>query len=257
MQLIYTLLWYKIHGLDFLPIQFDKHRQINTQSCNNIQASQAQAHTPNQNTNVKEIKSSLRKVENIKNINAVKNIDSFEKVYRGITNLECQIKNTARNTVVADGPLNSKIMLIGEAPGQEEDIQGKPFVGQSGILLNNMLLAVGIRREDILISNIVFWRPPGNRNPSQEEITLCLPYVYRLIKLVQPKVIMLLGSIAVHALLENKLPISKQRGKLNLLCGITTISTYHPAYLLRAPYNKFLVFRDFILLKKIADDANH
>lgn len=243
MQSIYTLLWYKIFGLDFLPFAVPK-----PQVANKLQKQKLLKKPINANIESKEvIKNYAIKTQGINNN------DSFEELQQDILHLNCQIKNTARNTVIIDGKLTSKIMLIGEAPGQEEDIQGKPFVGQSGLLLNNMLLAVGIKRSNTLISNIVFWRPPGNRNPSQEEITLCLPYVYRLIKIVKPKVIMLLGSIAVHSLLDPMLPISKQRGKISSILGIKTISTYHPAYLLRAPYNKELAFRDFILLKETYD----
>ena len=176
--------------------------------------------------------------------------DNLSNLYKEIYQLDCPIKRTARNTVISDGNPQSKIMLIGEAPGQDEDIQGKPFVGQSGTLLNNMLKAVNINRSDVFISNIVFWRPPGNRTPSPEEISLCLPYAKRLIKLISPRVIMLLGSVAVHALLETSLPISKIRGRLVEVLGIKTIPTYHPAYLLRSSIQKKLAFNDFLLLAK-------
>ena len=170
---------------------------------------------------------------------------------KDIQALDCGIKHTARNTVIFDGDINSKIMLIGEAPGESEDIQGKPFVGQSGMLLNNMLEAINLKRTDVIISNIVFWRPPGNRNPSMEEIALCLPFVKRLISIIQPKAILLLGSVAVHSLLNNSIPISKCRGTINKIMEYNSVATYHPAYLLRSSSQKKLVFDDLILFSQL------
>lgn len=168
----------------------------------------------------------------------------------------CNLKNTSRNTVFSDGDPKSKIMIIGEAPGQEEDIQGKPFVGQSGQLLNNMLLSVGISREDVYISNIVFWRPPGNRTPSNEEISICLPYVQKHIEFISPKVLLLLGSVSIRAILNSSLPISKLRGKKTMYNNIIVIPSFHPAYLLRSPNQKSLAFLDMIELKKCLTKEN-
>ena len=181
--------------------------------------------------------------------------DNIENLCEDISNVNCYIKQIAHNTVIYDGNLHSKIMLIGEAPGQEEDIQGKPFVGQSGLLLNNMLKAIGLSRSDVIISNIVFCRPPANRNPSNEEITLCLPFVHRLIKIVKPKVILLLGSVAAHSILNTKIPISRFRGKVNEIMGCKVISTYHPAYILRSSSQKKLVFNDLILFSQLLKDC--
>ena len=142
-------------------------------------------------------------------------------------------------------------MIIGEAPGQDEDIQGKPFVGQSGKLLNNMLVSVGLSRDDVYISNIVFWRPPGNRTPSAEEIAFCMPYVEWHIKLVKPKVLLLLGGVAVKSILNTSESISRLRGSRQTYLGINTVATFHPAYLLRSPNQKAAAFRDFVLMKKL------
>ena len=178
--------------------------------------------------------------------------DSFEKLFADINNIDCYIKQTARNTVIYDGDLEtSKILLIGEAPGQEEDRQGKPFVGQSGILLNNMLQAINLKRSDVIISNIVFWRPPANRTPSSDEISLCLPYVHRLINLIKPKAILLLGSVAVHSILNTNAPITKCRGTIKKFQNINTVATYHPAYLLRSVTQKQLAFKDLILFSRL------
>lgn len=179
------------------------------------------------------------------------NFSNLEDLKKAVFNIDCILKKTARNTVFSDGNPNSDIMIIGEAPGQEEDEQGKPFVGQSGKLLDNMLLSVGIKRSDVYISNIVFWRPPGNRTPSAEEISLCMPYVESHISFIKPKILLLLGSVAVKSLLNTTDGISKLRGKKNIYKNIDVIPTFHPAYLLRSPGQKALAFRDFISLKKL------
>ena len=179
------------------------------------------------------------------------NFSSIEELKQAVLNLNYPLKRTARNTVFSDGNPNSAVMIIGEAPGQEEDEQGKPFVGQSGKLLNNMLAAVGLKRSDVYISNILFWRPPGNRTPSAEEIAFCMPYVKQHIMLARPKVLLLLGGVAVKSILNTLEPISKLRGLKNTYMGIDTIATFHPAYLLRSPGQKAIAFRDFIALRKL------
>ncbi len=179
------------------------------------------------------------------------NFSSIEELKQAVLNLNYPLKRTARNTVFSDGNPNSAVMIIGEAPGQEEDEQGKPFVGQSGKLLNNMLAAVGLKRSDVYISNILFWRPPGNRTPSAEEIAFCMPYVKLHIMLARPKVLLLLGGVAVKSILNTLEPISKLRGLKNTYMGIDTIATFHPAYLLRSPGQKAIAFRDFIALRKL------
>lgn len=163
----------------------------------------------------------------------------------------CGLKNGSRNTVFSGGDPKSDIMIIGEAPGQEEDLLGEPFVGQSGKLLDNMLKSVGLSRKDVYITNIVFWRPPGNRTPSADEISVCMPYVHEHIKFIQPKVLLLLGGVSVRAILNTTDPISKLRGKKCKYKEIDVIPTFHPAYLLRSPNQKALSFCDMINLKKI------
>lgn len=160
----------------------------------------------------------------------------------------CGLKKLVRNTVFADGAPSSDIMIIGEAPGEMEDIEGKPFVGQSGQLLDNMLRSVGFSRLETYITNIVFWRPPGNRTPSNEEIALCMPYVREHIRLVQPKILLLLGGVAVRSILGTNEPISKIRGRKSEFCGIRVIPTFHPAYLLRSPGQKAISFLDMLSL---------
>lgn len=191
---------------------------------------------------------------NIKNIEQYNSNPALVQLLQEINNIDCLIRHTARNTVIFDGDIHSNVMIIGEAPGQEEDIQCKPFVGQSGILLNNMLRAIGLSRETVIISNIVFWRPPFNRTPSTDEISLCLPYVKRLIGIIKPKVLLLLGAVSNHALLNTIAPMSKLRGTMNNILGIKTVSTYHPAYLLRSSSQKKYAFYDFLLLKRIISE---
>jgi DNA polymerase len=179
---------------------------------------------------------------------------NLEDLKNAVITIDCPLKKMAKNTVFSDGSPDSDIMIIGEAPGQEEDEQGKPFVGQSGQLLNNMLLSVGIKRSEVYISNVLFWRPPGNRTPSLDEISFCLPYVEQHIVLVNPKVLLLLGGVAVKTILNTSDSISKIRGRIRTYHGINTIATFHPAYLLRSPGQKAVAFRDFILLKRLLLD---
>ena len=201
---------------------------------------------------VNSIKSSVKNQD----IDIKGTFQTLDELKKAVSEIDCNLKKTARNTVFSDGSPDSKIMIIGEAPGQEEDEQGKPFVGQSGQLLNNMLIAVGLSREDVYISNIVFWRPPGNRTPSSDEISLCMPYVEQHIMLIKPDVLLLLGGVAVKSILKTNDSISSLRGKRNLYNKIETIATFHPAYLLRSPGQKQLAFGDFIMLKQMLNSGN-
>jgi DNA polymerase len=163
----------------------------------------------------------------------------------------CALKATARNTVFSDGRDDASVLLIGEAPGKDEDEQGKPFVGRSGQLLNQMLSQIGLARTDnILISNTIFWRPPGNRDPTQGEIVACLPFVERLIELTQPKLLILTGKAAAHTMLRREEGVMKLRGRrLNyaregLPGPVNAMVMLHPAYLLRQPQQKRLAWSD-------------
>lgn len=171
----------------------------------------------------------------------------------------CALKHTATNLVFSDGNPAAPLMLIGEAPGAEEDRQGLPFVGESGQLLDRMLGAIGLDRTGCYISNIVFWRPPGNRPPSQEEIMSCLPFVARHVELVQPKVLAFVGGTAVKAMLATSEGITRLRGRWfdYTLPGsdrtIPAIPLYHPAYLLRQPSLKREAWRDLLSLRARMD----
>ena len=154
------------------------------------------------------------------------------------------LKKAAINTVVGDGNENANIMLIGEAPGAEEDKIGKPFVGAAGILLNKMLNAIDLKREDIYITNIIPWRPPNNRTPTNDEILQCLPFVQKIIEIVKPNLILLLGATSAKAILNSNLSIAKLRGEwheyqsINHKEKVNCLVTYHPAFLLRSPNYK-------------------
>ncbi|WP_448951430.1 uracil-DNA glycosylase [Labrys neptuniae] len=161
----------------------------------------------------------------------------------------CALKATASRLVFADGAPDAKVMFVGEAPGRDEDIQGKPFVGRSGQLLDRMLTAIGLDRTKAYIANVVPWRPPGNRDPTPQETTICRPFIERQIELVGPKLLVCLGARSAQALLGVSDGILKLRGRwLDYdLAGqrIRAVATLHPAYLLRQPVQKRLAWRDF------------
>jgi len=167
----------------------------------------------------------------------------------------CALKATATNTVFADGNPQAKVMLVGEAPGADEDRQGKPFVGVSGQLLDRMMKWIGLDRTSFYITNILFWRPPGNRQPTTAEIASCVPFVERHIALVRPQVLVLVGGTSAKTLLNTADGIIRLRGKWRELTipgvdkPIPTLPTFHPAYLLRSPAQKRESWRDLLALK--------
>ncbi|BBF94451.1 uracil-DNA glycosylase [Blastochloris tepida] len=166
----------------------------------------------------------------------------------------CALKTTASRLVFADGAPDARLMLVGEAPGAEEDRQGKPFVGRAGQLLDRMLAAIGLDRTKVYIANIVPWRPPGNRTPTPQESAICLPFITRQIELVDPDVLVFLGGFAASSLTGTKDGILKTRGRwLTYRAGtrdIRAMATLHPAYLLRQPLQKRLAWRDFLAVKR-------
>ncbi|MCX5481547.1 uracil-DNA glycosylase [Kaistia geumhonensis] len=173
----------------------------------------------------------------------------------------CPLRLTARSLVFADGNPNARIMLVGEAPGREEDLQGVPFVGRSGQLLDRMLAAIGLGRQDVYIANVVPWRPPGNRTPTPEETAICRPFIRRQIELVDPDVLICLGGAAAKELLDTREGILRLRGQwLGYDTGrrqIRAMATLHPAYLLRQPLQKRLVWRDLLALKAALPQETH
>ena len=190
------------------------------------------------------------------NINTGDKKMKIDDVIKDLKDHKSNLQKTAKNLVVYDGNLNAKVMLIGEAPGRDEDQQGIPFVGRAGQLLNKMLLAINLQREDVYITNVVNWRPPDNRTPNDEEILEYLPFLQRQIDIIKPKFIFLLGGVAAKAILSTPLALGKLRGKwheyksLNLDESIPTIASYHPAFLLRSPQYKKYSWEDLQMLQE-------
>ena len=190
------------------------------------------------------------------NINTGDKKMKIDDVIKDLKDHKSNLQKTAKNLVVYDGNLNAKVMLIGEAPGRDEDQQGIPFVGRAGQLLNKMLLAINLQREDVYITNVVNWRPPDNRTPNDEEILEFLPFLQRQIDIIKPKFIFLLGGVAAKAILSTPLALGKLRGKwheyksLNLDESIPSIASYHPAFLLRSPQYKKHSWEDLQMLQE-------
>lgn len=160
----------------------------------------------------------------------------------------CPLHSTRTQGVFGVGNRTARWLIIGEAPGADEDRQGEPFVGRAGQLLNSMLKAIGLQREEVFIANILKSRPPNNRDPRPEEVRACIPYLFRQIELVNPRLILCVGRIAAQTLLETTTTIGKLRGRLHQLAsGRPMIVTYHPAYLLRSPVEKRKAWADLVL----------
>ena len=171
---------------------------------------------------------------------------------------DCELKKFAKNIVFNDGNPKSRIMLVGEGPGDKEDIQGKPFVGEAGILLNKMLNAIKIKREDVYITNVVNYRPPNNRKPEISEINRYSVFLREHISIINPKILILMGSTAMEAIFGQKLKISKERGKWKETIinqkTFLSILTFHPAYLLRQPDQKKFSWEDLKNIRKKIDE---
>jgi len=166
----------------------------------------------------------------------------------------CALRTTAKQLVFADGNPQARVMFVGEAPGRDEDIEGLPFVGRSGKLLDLMMAAIGLDRTAAYIANIIPWRPPGNRTPTPQESQICLPFIQRQIELANPDILVCMGGPASQTLLGVKDGIKRTRGRwFNFHTGtreIRAIATFHPAYLLRSPLEKRFAWRDFLAVKK-------
>ncbi|HVY20952.1 MAG TPA: uracil-DNA glycosylase [Bauldia sp.] len=166
----------------------------------------------------------------------------------------CGLRKTATQLVFADGTAGSRVMLVGEAPGRDEDIQGLPFVGRSGQLLDRMLAAIGLDRSSVYIANVVPWRPPGNRTPTPQETAACRPFTLRQIELANPDFLICLGAPSAAELMGNTVGILKFRGRWQEFDTgtrkIRAMATLHPAYLLRQPLQKRLAWRDFLMLRQ-------
>jgi uracil-DNA glycosylase family 4 len=174
---------------------------------------------------------------------------TLEEHRRSIANCDkCPLGKTRSKLVYGVGNPKADIMFIGEAPGREEDLQGEPFVGRAGKLLDKILAAMGFNRDDVYIANVLKCRPPENRDPQPEEMKACMPYLLEQIRLIRPKFIVALGRIAAHALLDTNAPLGKLRGQWHQFHGIPLIVTYHPAALLRSPQYKRPTWEDMQVL---------
>jgi len=181
--------------------------------------------------------------------------EKLEKLKKSISDIKnCELKKSATNIVFADGNPKSKIMLIGEGPGSNEDQEGLPFVGRAGALLDKMLASINLDRKNVYITNVVNYRPPENRRPTEEEISKYLPYLKKHIEIINPKILVLLGSTALNALIGNEIVISKARGKWMEKqfgkCKTSVIVTFHPAFLMRQPAQKKMAWVDLKMIRE-------
>ena len=179
------------------------------------------------------------------------NLERLKKSIGAIKN--CSLKSSATNIVFSDGNPKSKIMLVGEAPGSNEDQEGLPFVGRAGALLDKMLASINLNRKNVYISNIVNYRPPENRRPTDEEVNRYMPFIKKHIEIINPKILVLLGSTAMNALIGNDIVISKARGrwidKEFGNCKTSVIITFHPAFLMRQPAQKKMAWIDLKMIR--------
>jgi uracil-DNA glycosylase len=187
-------------------------------------------------------------------------LDTLEALRDAVASFEgCGLKRTAKSLCFARGQPDARVMLLGEAPGRDEDLQGLPFVGRAGQLLDLMLRAIALDPDDVCINNVVYWRPPGNRNPSPQEVEACRPFLTRQVELVAPEIIVLLGGAAAKHILGTTEGIMKLRGKWrDVEIGgyrCRAIATLHPAYLLRNPLGKRLAWRDLLAIRDALDGA--
>ncbi len=168
----------------------------------------------------------------------------------------CPLYKTATNPVPGEGSPTAELVCVGEAPGENEDKTGRPFVGPAGQLLTKILAAINLSREDVFICNVLKHRPPGNRNPLPQEVEACSPYLVRQLEIIRPKVIVAFGTFAAQTLLETKLSIGKLRGSVHRYYGIPLVVTYHPAALLRNPAWKRPTWEDVQLARRVLDRAS-
>jgi uracil-DNA glycosylase family 4 len=191
---------------------------------------------------------------------AARTAPTLEALRALLENFEgCALRNTATRLVFSDGNPQARIMFVGEAPGRDEDIEGLPFVGRSGKLLDRMIAAIGLDRSKAYIANVIPWRPPGNRTPTPQETQICLPFIQRQIELVNPDVLVTLGNPSTQTLLQTREGIMRTRGKwFDYDTGTRTIraiATFHPAYLLRSPSYKRMSWQDLRAIAKVLEQT--
>ena len=238
-------------GVETIPnnIKFDNKQDINmattTRASNNVVTDKTET-KPNPKTyiDMEEIKIDFEKYKNYSSMDELS--EKLKKCKK------CSLSKLRKNVVIGEGSIKADLMFIGEAPGETEDKTGLPFVGRAGKLLTKIIEAMHLSREKVYIANIVKCRPPGNRNPQEEEVNDCFPYLLEQISLIKPKIIVVLGAVALKSLLKNKkLSITMIRGKYIDWNGFKLMPTFHPAYLLRNPPDKKYVWMD---MKKVMSD---
>ncbi len=213
--------------------------------------------TPNKLIQDQKVKKDIGEIKDTKRLDEIKEIKDLIPL---ILNHDSELKKTAKKMVLFDGNTKSKLMIIGEAPGQEEDLQGIPFVGRAGQLLNKMLSAIQLKRTDVYITNVVPWRPPQNRAPTDQEIIEFLPFLQRQIEIIKPQFIYLLGTTAAKAVLSTPLSLGKLRKdwheykSINMDISVKVLVSYHPAFLLRSPNFKKEAWSDLQMLQKELND---
>jgi uracil-DNA glycosylase family 4 len=165
----------------------------------------------------------------------------------------CKLSEGRTNVVFGVGPSSPRLMFIGEGPGRDEDLQGEPFVGRAGQMLNRIIAAMGLQREEVYIANAVKCRPPRNRNPESDELEACSPFLRRQVESIRPEIIVLLGRVAAQFVLQTSEPLGRLRGEVHEWLGIPVICTYHPAYLLRNPADKGKTWQDMqVVMERLA-----
>ena len=201
----------------------------------------------------------LQKAQTEKTVVDLAGVSSIDDLKREVdSTCKCELKQFANKTVFCDGNPNAKILVVGEAPGQEEDMAGIPFCGRSGELLMNAFRVINlVREENIIITNNIFWRPPGNRNPEPQEIEACRPFLVKLAEIIKPEVVICVGSVAASSVLQTEGTISSLRGKvfghaqgIGIKEGVKTFALYHPSYLLRSPAKKYELYKDLLFIKE-------
>ncbi len=239
----------------------DKSNIISNNSGNMAQAIEKLIKKQSNVINNKEQSSIQDVIDSARNL--ADQVHDLEELQQAVNNFEgCNLKKMATNTVFSDGDPSSKIMIIGEAPGNHEDLQGIPFCGDSGKLLDAMFAAIGYPRQDLYITNTIFWRPPGNRKPTKEELAICYPFVEKHIGLIEPELIVLMGSTAMASIAGAKDPIGQVRGKFMdysnqyLSNSPKVISMFHPSYLMRQPSKKRIAWEDLLMIKDFLNKNN-
>ncbi len=230
----------KVCGVDYAPVENNGYRDNSAEQYLDMDDTLARE--------LHNIKPRLPKAREDEDMNKETKLSGLKQELEGCT--RCKLADNRTTLVLGEGSLDAKLVFVGEAPGRDEDVSGRPFVGRAGKLLTKIIQAMGLRREDVYIMNIVKCRPPENRNPAEDEISQCEPFMLRQIQIIKPKIICTLGTFSSQQLLGTKTPISKLRGKFHNYHGVKLMPTFHPAFLLRNASKKREVWEDMQMIMK-------